>query len=96
MIVCDIRLLGSNSDKETQLGLLIIDQQNMSKDGKIADYRCRMYRKGTKLKKNTGKGWNFIRSPQMPFREGFVEGHRRLAEPVQNLVAKALKSMGYG
>lgn len=97
MIVCDIKLLGSNSDRETVLGLLIIDQQYMTHDGRRADYRVRMYRKGTKLFKNEGRGWSFAHGTNpKPIREGSVLNHARLTEPVQNLVAKALKELGYG
>ncbi len=97
MIVCDIKLLGSNSDRETVLGLLIIDQQDTSHGGRRGDYRVRMYRKGTKLFKNEGRGWSFAHGTNpKPIREGSVLNHARLTEPVQNLVAKALKELGYG
>lgn len=91
-------LFGATSDRETTLGLMIIDQIWMSEDGKLGNYRVRMYRKGTKIFKNEGqRGWSFAHGTNpKPIREGTVLRHRRLAEPVQNLVAKALKELGYG
>ena len=86
---------GSQHDRE--LGTMIIDNisdQNpqLMPNGPVGDYRCRMYRKGD-LKKH-GNPRSLVANAK-PIREGKVLQHRRLAEPVHSLVAKALASMNY-
>ena len=90
MIVLPIILQSAIDGRTEILGTLVID--NIGGDAKVGNYRCRMFRKAADG-----------RFPEMrqllrtrPIREGKVLGHRRLAEPVGNLVAKALKELGYG
>lgn len=91
MITVEIKLTsyhGSQHDQE--LGTMIIDNQGGSNS--VCDYRARMYPKGA-LKKH-GNPRTLVTNAKH-HREGFIKGHRRLAEPIGNLVAKALKEMGY-
>ena len=92
MIVVDIFLKSAISeDRDANLGTMVID--NVGGTRTTGDYRCRMYKKGERKRHPTD--WAMVRTAK-PTREGQVLGHKRLAEPVQNLVAKALKAMGYG
>ncbi len=95
MITVEINLCSAQTDEQTPLGLMIIDLQDTHDNGKLGDYRCRMYRKGTEIIKNKGYGYHFNKDNPKPIREVMIIGHRRMAEPVHNLVAKALKEMGY-
>lgn len=84
MIVVKVELHSAITGQVTELARMVID--NIGGTRTKGDYRCRAYRKGSPLhplKRNI-------------IREGQVDGHRRLAEPVWNLVAKALGKMGYG
>jgi hypothetical protein len=100
VIVVEIKLASAISRaRDMELGTMVIDNitdeaTHCASDGKVGNYRCRMYRKGA-LKKAEGCARRMV-STAKHSREGKVLGHRRLAEPVQNLVAKALKEMGYG
>lgn len=85
MIVIRVELHSANTGKVSELGRMVID--NIGGTRTRGDYRCRAYRKGSRL--TDGLERNVIR-------RGAVEGHARLAEPVWNLVAKALTAMGYG
>ncbi len=99
MIVVEIKLLSAISiDRNQELGTMIIDNitsedKHLSTCGKKGDYRARMYRKGD-LKKH-GNARSMVANAR-PIREGSILGHSRVTEPVHNLVAKALTSMGYG
>lgn len=94
MISVEIKLLSAVTDEETNLGLMIIDLQSLNSTKTKGNYRCRMYRKGTKLEKLPDrKGWSL--SGSKPLREAVVLDHNRLSEPVQNLVTKALIALGY-
>lgn len=92
MITCPVYLDSAITGRRSDLGTLVID--NIGGDRTTGDYRVRMYRKGA-LDKCGGHGGQLI-STCKPIREGRVLGHKRLAEPVSNLVAKALKELGYG
>lgn len=84
MIVVRVELHSAITGQKIELARTVID--NIGGTRTKGDYRCRAYRKGSSLhplSKNV-------------IREGEVKGHARLAEPVWNLVAKALTSMGYG
>ncbi len=90
MIVVPIMLQSAIDGRVEILGTLVVD--NIGGSSHVADYRCRMFRK-------QADG----RLPDMPvllaskpIREGKVTGHRRKAEPVGNLIAKALVATGYG
>lgn len=96
MIVVRVELASAISrSRDTDLGTMIIDNVGCSDDGKLGDYRVRMYRKGA-IESAAGCARAMLAAGAKPTREGSVTGHKRLAEPVQNLVAKALASMGYG
>jgi hypothetical protein len=97
VIVVEIKLRSSRGrDRDRDLGTMVIDNVTPVDgmlDGRRGDYRCRMYKKGD-LKRHLNWPERLVALGK-PIREGRVEGHRRLAEPVQNLVAKCLKAMGY-
>lgn len=88
MIVVRIELHSAITGDTIDLGSIIID--NLTGGGPRADYRCRAYQKG-KFEKY-GR-----RTPIhcKPIREAQILNHARLKEPVQNLVAKSLKVLGY-
>lgn len=83
MIVIKVELHSAVTGQVKELSRVIID--NLGGTNSRGDYRCRSYRKGSPLYETTK---NIVR-------EGEVLNHARLAEPVLNLVAKALKVMGY-
>lgn len=87
MLVLDCALWSAITGEVSSLGIIIVDNVKTYNGGKTADYRVRGYRKGTTVKR--------AMTGAKPIREGKVIGHQRLAEPVWNLMAKALKSMGY-
>lgn len=89
MIVVPIQLWSAITGAQTTLGTMVIDNVATRKGGSEADYRVRMYKK-------TAKQIVEQVHTEKPIREGQVIGHKRVKEPVQNLVAKALKEMGYG
>lgn len=91
MIVVDIDLRSAVTGKRSNLGTMVID--NVGGTSSRGDYKCRMYRKGERDRHNGD--WAMVNNAK-PTREGEVLGHARLAEPVQNLVAKALTALGYG
>lgn len=96
MIVVRVELAsGISRSRDTDLGTLVIDNVGVSEDGRLGDYRVRMYRKGAIVAAG-GCARRMVFSGAKPTRTGAVTGHRRLAEPVHNLVVKALASMGYG
>ena len=86
MIVVPIELWSAISKEKTTLGTLVID--NISGGGPKRDYRVRMYKKSKKTLVEQHR-------TEKPIREAKVLQHRAEAEPVQNLVAKALKQLGY-
>lgn len=99
MIVIEIKLISAiNHSRDSDLGTLVIDNITRAVKwaaygGKKCDYRGRMYRKGALAK--YGSAAEMVKATKYT-RECVVENHQRLAEPVQNLVAKALTAMGYG
>lgn len=99
MIVVEIKLVsGICASRDAELGTLVIDNVTSVDDllkhnNRKGDYRARMYKKGA-LTKVGGSPHRMVRTLP-PIREGRINGHNRLAEPVQNLVAKALKELGY-
>ena len=98
MIVVDIQLVSAlGTGRNRDLGTMVIDNvtsmADHAEDPGRGDYRCRMYRAGARRRAESD--WAMVRDAK-PTREGRVLRHRRLAEPVQNLVAKALKELGYG
>jgi hypothetical protein len=99
MIVVEIKLVsGICSSRDQELGTLVLDNVTSVDDllqhnNRKGDYRARMYKKGA-LTKVAGCARRMVRT-FVPTREGRINGHNRLAEPVQNLVAKALKELGY-
>lgn len=89
MIVVPIQLWSAVTGNIETLGTLVVD--NIGGTAKIGDYRVRMYKKGAdKI------GVVRMVATVPPFREGKVLRHRRLAEPVGNLIAKAMREVGYG
>ena len=84
MIVVSIDLHSAVSGEKSNLGTVIIDNIGGSKSR--GNYRVRAYRKGHDPYKDPRKG---------VIRDGRVYDHARLREPVGNLVAKALKELGY-
>jgi hypothetical protein len=98
MIIVEIKLVSAyGPDHDAELGTLVIDnvttrEKHFLSNGRLGDYRARMYRKGA-LKKS-GTPHKMIKKYK-PSREARVEDHQRHTEPVQNLVAKALGTLGY-
>lgn len=90
MIVVPIILQSAVDGRTEILGTLIVD--NIGGTDRRADYRCRMYRK-----QPDGRFPDLrqLLTTQQPIREGIVRNHRRRAEPVASLVAKALTATGY-
>jgi hypothetical protein len=86
MLVIPIQLHSAISGEITTIGTMVID--NIGGTQVLGDYRCRMYRKS---ENNIS---SLIRDGK-PIREGRVNGHARLKEPVQNLVLKALEALNY-
>lgn len=86
MIVVKVELWSAVTGVTSNLGTLVID--NTGGTDSKANYRARMYKKS---KKDLRTQY----ATEKPIREGVVMGHARHAEPVQNLVAKALKQLGY-
>lgn len=82
-----------SADRDQELGTMVIDNITTHSNPKKGDYRVRMYRKGD-LKKHGGSRGLVAKAKHT--REAQVLDHNRIAEPVQNLVAKALTAMGYG
>lgn len=89
MIVVPIILISAITGKESHLGTLVIDRQGG--DGVRNDYRARAYHKNA-----ARNGYRSMILHTVPHRTGMVEGHHAKAEPAGNLVAKALKVLGYG
>ena len=84
MIVVPITLVSAIDGRTEVLATIVID--NIGGTFDVADYRVRAFRKTRDRDVNfSGK----------PIREAVVRGHRRTAEPVGNLVSKALQAMGY-
>lgn len=86
MIVVRVELWSAIDGSTTELARMVIDNVGCSPSGKIADYRVRTLRGRSKadLDRFTVQ------------HTGRVYGHRRLALHVWHLVAKALKTVGYG
>lgn len=99
MIAVDVKLVSAfGRDRDQELTTLIIDnitteQRHVETGGRRGDYRVRAYRKGA-LAKADGDHRKMVHDAK-PTREGRVYDHARLAEPVGNLVAKAMKDLGY-
>lgn len=99
MIVVQIKLVSAiSSDRDEELGTMVIsnitDREKLKANGgRKCDYRCQMYPKG-QLKRSGDCPRQMVTTRQHT-REAVVLDHRRHAEPVQNLVAKALTAMGY-
>jgi hypothetical protein len=90
MIVIDIALHSAIDGRTENLGTMIID--NLGTGTRThGNYRARMFRKGA-ISKYGPRG---LIGNAKPTRDALVMGHARLAEPVQNLVAKALTALGY-
>lgn len=88
MIVVPIMLWSAVSGNVETLGTIVID--NIGGTHQRGDYRVRAYAKGA-----DAIGIVKMVASKKPIREGKVIGHRRIAEPVGNLIAKAMKEMGY-
>ena len=89
MIVVPYMLWSAVTGEVENLGTVIID--NIGGTTRRGNYRVRAYAKGV-----DGNGIIQMVATKTPIREGKVLGHRRLAEPVGNLIAKALNELGYG
>lgn len=89
MIVVKIELWSAVDHTISNRGTLLLDNIKVHGNGSKCDYRARMYKKSNKDLKTQ-------LATEKPIREGLVLEHRRHAEPIQNLVAKALKELGYG
>ena len=89
MIVVPIMLASAITGQVSSLGTIVID--NLGGTNAVCDYRVRAYAKGAER-----GGVVDMVAKRKPIRESKVLAHRRLAEPVGNLVAKALSEMGYG
>lgn len=103
MIVVKVELHSAVTGEVTTLGTAIIDnitsvEEHRASKGRTGSYRTRAYRKGAETKlagdHPVAIAQGLLRNGK-PIREGRVEKHRRLAEPVWVLVRKALEAMGY-
>lgn len=95
MIVVDIKLVSAISEDRSQdLGVMIIANDGVRSiaNSNRGDYEARMYKKNDL--KRLGS-YAALSARGKPTRTAKVLNHARHAEPVQNLVAKALKEMGY-
>lgn len=92
MIVVPVMLESAISrENNATLSLLVIDNIRTSECGRRADYRCRVYKKGTELldlKMDRDRRDD-------PLREAHVYNHARKSLPVATLVRKALEALGY-
>ncbi len=89
MIVVKIELHSAQDKSISDRGTLIID--NIGGTDTKRNYRCRMFQAGA------AERWgikSLILGPQ-PIREAFVNDHSSKSQPIQSLVAKALKALDY-
>ena len=96
MITVEIKLLSANGRRfDSDLATILIVNRGDSADPALGNYDVRAYRKGS-LTKFNGDGFALWRSSTVkPIRTATVLRHKRLAEPVSNLVSKALNELGY-
>jgi len=80
MIVVTVELVSAVTGKTTQLGKMHICNDGVQADPNLGDYT------GVVLRKP-----NF----QSVTKRGAIKGHRRLQQPIWNLVRKMLANMGY-
>lgn len=92
MIVVEVKLHSAITGLTSELATLVIANDGTGTDQR-GNYDCVALRKGHKHP--MGVSVTSKSSPDV-IRRCRVEGHRRIAEPVCNLVAKALKGMNYG
>lgn len=87
MIVVRVELHSAITGEKTELARMLID--NIGGTAQLGNYRARTLR---------GRSEDALDHAMVApaQREGKVLGHPRLREHVWNLVAKSLKSMGYG
>jgi len=88
MIVVKVELHSAITGHIINLGTAII--ANVGGSETLGNYKAQAYRKGTEIETL------YQRRDIKPIRNGSVENHKRLSEPVWNLVWKALGAMGYG
>ena len=88
MIVVPIMLWSAVTGGVENLGTIVID--NIGGTHQRGDYRVRAYAKGA-----DAIGVVKMVATKKPIREGKVISHRRIAEPVGNLIVKAMMEMGY-
>lgn len=96
MIVVEIKLKSAvAASRDEDLGVMLIGNTGelSSENPNRGDYKARMFKKGD-LARHDDSFWHLSREGT-PIRETVVLNHARKAEPVQNLVAKALTQMGY-
>lgn len=82
MIVVKVELHSAITRTVTPLTTMIIDNVGTTDDGKRADYRVRVGRKGQNLKQIANS----------PLRSGEVKNYPRLSYSVWRLVTRALRS----
>lgn len=87
MIVVKIELHSAVTHEISNIGTLVID--NIGGTRSRGNYRCRIYRS------NQIDIYQRMIKGEKPIRESVVTDHPRLSSPVQELVRKALHSMGY-
>lgn len=85
MLVVKVELHNANTGEVSEIGRVVIANDD------TGTLRTGNY----DVKQRDGEPNNAAIWTQ-PDREGRVEGHSRLTEPVWSLVAKALKSVGFG
>lgn len=90
MIVVKVELWSAVTGKTTELARMTLDNQGVSEDMKVGDYRARTFRG------RSAKALTRAMVEGHVTRESKVIGHRRLDLHIWHLVAKALKNMGYG
>lgn len=85
MLVVRVELHCAMSDRVEELGTIIIANDG-SGDSKVGNYDVRVGRKGCS---------DFNKIYHKPTRSGKVLGHKRFAESVWSLVARALESVKF-
>jgi hypothetical protein len=80
MIVVTVELWSAKTGKKTEIGKMHISNIGVSEDMRVGDYS------GTVMRKPDFKRVT---------KHGSIKGHRRLDQPIWNLVRKMLANMGY-
>ena len=92
MLVVKVELHSAIDGRIETLGEMVIANDGTGTNTK-GNYDSYVIRKGAKLYETMRR---IYRGDANPVRKGKVEGYSRISRPVWDLVALALKNMGYG